>query len=151
MESKETHLHIFFSTITPLLFFELRYSMFCFDYIWNVMAFSGSCHYNFSYVSSWHFSLECTDLIYKPVLTYRYILLAHCARFFQPSRHGPRLIELHSKVVCSLEQTKTIKLMIFWSRVVLVELEGKSPFVIVIVCWAPDPQFFQVFEGEAFF
>ena len=36
--------------------------------------------------------------------------------------------------------------------VVLVRLEGKSPFVIVIVCWAPDPQFFQVFEVEkAFF
>ena len=58
------------------------------------------------------------------------------------------IIETASKVVCSWANKNNKSWWYFLIWVVLVGLEGKSPFVIVIVCWAPDPQFFQVFEAE---
>ena len=58
------------------------------------------------------------------------------------------IIETASKVVCSWANKNNKSWWYFLIWVVLVGLEGKSPFVIVIVCWAPDPQFFQVFQVE---
>ena len=65
-----------------------------------------------------------------------------------PVMEMSRMIIEPSKVVWSWANKNNKADDILIRVVVLVGLEGKSSFVIVIVCWAPDPQFFQVFEAE---